>query len=168
MGTATGDDAGPPRDDPAATERAGDDLLAELGRALRSADPVPAAWWRSATVAFGWVEIDAEPARLAYDARTRRGGHGGRGSAGRDVREARYVAATSAVSLEVEAGDGAVRLFGRIEPPRGVEVAVLWPGGRWDGTSDGHGVFRADGLPRRPLCVVVGGDDPLKSGWVVP
>ncbi|HEX6420312.1 MAG TPA: hypothetical protein VFZ77_17565 [Acidimicrobiales bacterium] len=153
MGATTGDDG---------------DLVAELGRALRSADPVPAGWWRSAAIAFGWVEIDAEPGRLAYDARTRRGGQAGRGSPGREVREARYVAGGRAVSLEVEAGEGTVRLFGRVEPPRGVDVAVLWPGGRWDGRSDGHGVFRADDLPRQPLCVVVGGDPPVKSGWVVP
>jgi hypothetical protein len=58
-------------------------------------------------------------------------------------------------------------VLGRVVPGRSVDVVALWPEGRRETASDDRGTFRFDELPRRPLCVHVTGEHPVKTGWII-
>lgn len=154
--------------DTAAPPPGNDALAAELHRVVGLADPVPDDWRAAAAGAFAWASIDAEPTRLEYDSRAVPAGRAvGGGPPAVATRAVRYVAGSAAIELELDVGADKVRVVGRVTPVRPVDVAVLWPEGRRDETTDEFGTFRVDDLPRRPLCVVVGGLQPVKSGWIV-
>jgi hypothetical protein len=143
-------------------------LLAELRRIAALGDPVPGGWREAAGVGLAWASIPAAAARLAYDHRVLPGR--GLGSLTAAVREMRYSTGTSAVelTLEVEPAPRRVRLAGRLDPGRPAAIAVVWPEDRADAQTDGEGGFRFEDLPRRPLYVVVAGDQPVKTGWILP
>lgn len=143
-----------------------DALLAALRRVVMAADPVPGAWYEAAGASFAWVSIDAEHATLAYDSTST--GPPGAVPVGPVVRELRFACGPVSVELEVDASGDALRVLGRVRPARSVEVLALWPEGKLEVMSDDAGTFRFDELPRRPLCVVVGGERPVKTGWIVP
>jgi hypothetical protein len=146
-------------------------LLAELRRIAVLGDPVPEGWRAAAGVGLAWASIPAEAARLAYDHRALPGrSRSDLGSLTSGVRELRYATGTSAVelSLEIEPVSRRVRLTGRLDPARPAAISVVWPEGREDTQTDGEGAFLFQDLPRRPLCVVVAGDHPVKTAWIVP
>lgn len=146
---------------------ADDALLGALRRAVAAADPVPDDWHDAASSSFAWASIDAEPATLAYDSCST-GGPPGAVLVGPVVREMRFTRGPLSIELDVDVSGDTLRVLGRVSPARSVEVLALWPEGKTDVTSDHGGGFRFDELPRRPLCVVVGGERPVKTGWVVP
>ena len=146
-----------------------DALAGELRRVVALADPVPDGWRAVATAAFGWAAIDAAAAVLVYDSQAVQGGRVGTTHAtGSTRREMRFAAGALAVELELDVGDDAVRVVGRLLPGRAVDVVALWPGGQVATTSEGDGSYRFDDLPRRPLCLHVAGAPALKTGWIVP
>ena len=117
---------------------------------------------------FGWHRIDAEPAELVYDAASGRDPRlGGVQLAGGTLRELRYTAGARTLAVEVDVADDKVRVAGMVTPPVAVEVMVVWPEGLDTVTSGAAGDFRFDELPRRPLCLVVKGDAPAKTGWIL-
>jgi hypothetical protein len=144
-------------------------VAAELGRVMTLADPVPASWRAAADAAFGWTAFAGVGARLAYDSHLA-GDAGDEGTrpAGTVPRQLRYTAGTLAIELDLDIGADKVRVLGRVAPAASVAVVARWPWGQAAGVSDDDGAFRFDELPRRPLCVSVGGDNPAKTGWVVP
>ena len=146
-----------------------DDLLVdELRRVATLADPVPEAWRPMAEQSFGWASIEAVPAQLAYDSRAEAPGGDGRAhAAGTVPREVVYSAGALAIELELDVGADKVRLLGHVVPARSAAVRVLWPEGHAETTCDDSGAFRVDELPRRPLCVHVAADPPVKTGWVI-
>jgi hypothetical protein len=145
-----------------------DALVDELRRVRAVADPVPDAWLRAAIAGLGWRGIDAEPATLAYDSLSGRDPRLGGGSPGTQVvRELRYAAGAAGLSLELDLNDDRLRVVGEVSPPAAVEVVAMWPEGRLATTADDQGAFRVDDLPRRPLCFVVGGESPVKTGWIL-
>jgi hypothetical protein len=146
-----------------------DALVTELRRIAAVGDPVPDGWREAAGVGFAWATIPAAAARLAYDHRALPGRRVDLGRLSSVVREVRYSTGTSGVelALELEPPHG-VRLAGRLDPARPAAVAVVWPEGRVDVRTDEVGAFRVEDLPRRPLYVVVAGDQPVKTGWIVP
>jgi hypothetical protein len=155
--------------DTAASTPADDVLVAELRRLAALADPVPGGWRDAATVGFAWASIPAAPAGMAYDSRAVPGIRvDAPGLSGSAVREVRYTAGDQAVELDLDMGADKLRLVGRVVPARQAEVAVIWPEGREEAPCDEGGSFRFDQLPRRPLCVVVAGDRPVKTGWIIP
>jgi len=143
-------------------------LAAELGRVMTVADPLPASWGAAAGTAFGWTAIGGVRARLAYDSHLADASDEGARPAGTVPRQVRYTAGLLAVELDLDIGADKLRVLGRVVPAARVEVVAHWPGGRATAVSDDDGAFRFDELPRRPLCVSVGGDNPAKTGWVVP
>jgi hypothetical protein len=144
-------------------------LAAELGRVIMLADPVAESWRATAGAAFGWTAIGGVPARLVYDSHLAGdAGDDGARPAGTVPRQVRYTSGMLAIELDLDIGADKLRLLGRLVPGARVELVAHWPGGQRVGVSDDDGAFRFDELPRRPLCVAVGGDDPVKTGWVVP
>jgi hypothetical protein len=144
-------------------------LAAELGRVITLADPVPAAWRTAAGAAFGWTAIGGVPARLAYDSHlVGDAGDEGARPAGTVPRQVRYTSGMLAVELDLDIGADKLRVLGRVVPAARVELVAHWPGGQRAGVSDEDGAFRFDELPRRALCIAVGGDNPVKTGWVAP
>ena len=147
----------------------GDALLEELRRLAAAADPVPPEWWDDAGAAFGWHQIAAEPAALAYDALSGRDpGLGQVQLAGQVLRELRWTGAGREVAVEVDVGDDGLRLVGTVSPGAVVHVTAVWPDGHENVATGDRGRFTFDDLPRRPMCLVVGGDRPIKTGWILP
>jgi len=145
-----------------------DALVDELRRVRALADPVPEAWLRAALASLGWQDIDAEPAALAYDSMSGRDPRLGGGSTGPQVvRELRYAAGAAGLSLEVDVNGDRLRVVGDISPAAAVEVVAVWPEGQVATTADDGGAFRLDDLPRRPVCFVVAGESPVKTGWIL-
>lgn len=153
--------------DSAATPPYLDALADELRRAAGVADPVPESWRAVASGSFAWAVIDAVPAQLSYDSLATRAGRIGGTSTGATPREVVYSAGSQAVELELDVGADKLRLLGQVVPSRRVDVVALWPEGRSETTSGDDGAFRFDELPRRPFCLHVLGDTPVKTGWVV-
>jgi len=145
-----------------------DALVDELRRLGAVADPVPGAWRAAAVASFGWHRIEAEPARLVYDAVSGRDPRlGGVQLAGGTLRELRFTAGARTLAVELDVAADIVRVAGTVTPPAAVEVMVVWPGGLDTVTSGAAGDFRFDELPRRPVCLVVKGDAPTKTGWIL-
>jgi len=145
-----------------------DALVDELRRVRALADPVPAAWRRAALASLAWQDIDAEPAALAYDSLSGRDPRLAGGQPGTQaVRELRYAAGAAGLSLEVDLNADRLRVVGEVSPAAAVEVVAVWPEGRQATTADDRGAFRFDDLPRRPVCFVVAGESPVKTGWIL-
>jgi hypothetical protein len=141
-----------------------DALVDELRRVRALADPVPDAWLRAARASLGWQDIDAEPAVLAYDSLS---GRDPRQPGTQVVRELRYAAGAAGLSLEVAVNSDQLRVVGEVSPSAAVEVVAVWPEGQLVTTADDEGAFRFDDLPRRPVCFVVAGESPVKTGWIL-
>jgi hypothetical protein len=145
-----------------------DALVDELRRVRALADPVPEAWRRAALASLAWQDIDAEPAALAYDSLSGRdprlpGGQPGTHA----VRELRYAAGAAGLSLDVDLNADRLRVVGEVSPAAAVEVVAVWPDGQQATMADDRGAFRFDDLPRRPVCFVVAGESPVKTGWIL-
>jgi hypothetical protein len=142
---------------------------AELRRLVALADPVPAAWREVAEACGAWLAIDGEPAVLAYDSVSGRERlFDGVRLGAITLRELRFSGAGGDIDLEIDVGGDRVRLLGRLSPPRPAEVTVAWPTGCQVMAADDRGTFHADDLPCQPLCLVVAGEEPTKTGWIVP
>ncbi len=147
-----------------------DDLLdAELRRIVAVADPVPPAWRDAALAAVGWLALDGEPAELVYDSIScRERPLDGVRLTEVAMRELRYARGAEAVDLELDVGADKLRALGALVPARPAEVTVTWPEGSRVVVADERGLFHLDELPRRPLCFLLAGEDPIKTGWILP
>lgn len=166
------DPTGPaePPDDAPADDAADHDVLGdELRRIVALADPVPDAWRSAASASFAWAALEGEPAHLVYDSRADLAGRPG-GSPGPDGAQpvVRYSTGATTIEVELDAGADKVRLVGRVVPGRRAMLVVAWPGGHHTTVVDDDGAFHVDELPRSPLCLQLTGDEPVKSGWIVP
>jgi hypothetical protein len=145
-----------------------DALVDELRRVRALADPVPEAWRRAALASLAWQDIDAEPAALAYDSLSGRDPRLAGGQPGTHaVRELRYATGAAGLSLDVDINADRLRVVGEVSPAAAVEVVAVWPEGQQATVADDQGAFRFDDLPRRPICFVVAGESPVKTGWIL-
>jgi DNA-directed RNA polymerase specialized sigma24 family protein len=156
-----------------------DVVLAELGRLIAGGDAVPESWWDAAWSAYAWLTLDAVPAERIYDSTTVRrvpvplggGGAPGGGATGggfQEIRQIRFSARNDGVELAVDTNGDEVLLSGHLTSGRVVSVTARWPGGERTARTDESGGFRFHGLPVAPLCVQVDGEQPLKTGWILP
>jgi hypothetical protein len=147
-----------------------DALEADIRRIVSLADPTPEAWRTDAEASAAWLRLEGRPVELAYDLVSGRDQPvGGVQVAGLVWRELRYELGGRGIELELEVGEDRVRVLGRLRPGRPAEVVAVWPEGRRSAVADDGGQFHFDELPYRPLCfVVVGGDEPAKTGWIMP
>ncbi|HEY7070855.1 MAG TPA: hypothetical protein VH479_12110, partial [Acidimicrobiales bacterium] len=60
-----------------------------------------------------------------------------------------------------------LRVVGDVSPAAAVDVVAVWPEGQQATTADDLGAFRFDDLPRQPVCFVVAGESPVKTGWIL-
>jgi hypothetical protein len=99
--------------------RGEEELLAELGEALRSAQEVPARFVEAGKAAFSWRDLDAELATLSYDSVTAERSTGVRaGSA--PLRALTFSGRDFTIELEVGSGD----LHGQVVPAQPGELDV--------------------------------------------
>jgi hypothetical protein len=145
-----------------------DALEADLRRIAALADPVPDSWRTAAEASVAWLRLDGDPGDLAYDSLSGRDQPTGVQIAGVAWRELRYRYGGDAIELELDVGDERVRVLGRLDPGRSADVAAVWPEGRRVVVADDDGRFHFDELPCRPLCFLVAGDHPVKTGWIMP
>jgi len=152
-------------------------VLAELRRTIATGDAVPASWWDAARSAHAWLTLAAAPAQRVYDSTTApcsgsgagaRSGSGTGPPGGQPVRMIRFSAPDDGVELAIDTKGDEVLLVGQLASGRVVAVTARWPGGERTARTDEHGGFRFHGLPAAPLCVQVGGDNPFKTGWILP
>lgn len=159
--------------DPAASasDDADDLLVDELRRVAAVADPVPAAWSEAARAAFAWVRLPGVPARLTYDSQPGADGWGSGSLSGAAVRTVRFTAGSGpdrlGIEVEVDIGADKLRIAGSLRPGRHAPVTAITPDGRTPAESDATGGFHVDELPRVPFCLLVGGAQPVKTGWIV-
>jgi DNA-directed RNA polymerase specialized sigma24 family protein len=145
-------------------------VLAELGRTIAAADPVPSGWWDAARPAYAWLTLDVAPAERVYDSTTTlcSGTASGAWAGDQAVRRIRFSGADEGVELLVDTKGDEVLLTGRLASGRSAAVTARWPGGERTASADDNGGFRFHGLPTAPVSIEVGGDHPLKTGWILP
>ena len=148
--------AGPAGGGPAA-------LLDELRRVVAAADPVPRSWRRAARVAARWAGGDLPRARLVFEAEPDALGVRAPGR-----RELRFAAGGRAVAVTVDVDGEVVRLVGQLDPAGGRGGGGGGGAGRPPPPPRADGRFHFDDLPRRPLCLVTGGEDRVRTSWFVP
>jgi hypothetical protein len=99
-----------------------DQLLAELGAAMRGAARVPARFVALGKSAFAFRGVSAEIAALAQDSV---GAPAGTRSESAALRSLTFVASELTIELEVTAD----ALVGQVVPPRAGEIELVGPGG---------------------------------------
>jgi hypothetical protein len=97
-----------------------DELLAELGAAVRAEREVPPGVLAAGRAAFAWRDVDAELAALSYDGALAGVRSAEPGAQPAELRALTFVAADVTIELEVT-GDG---LFGQLVPPSAGEVRL--------------------------------------------
>ena len=97
-----------------------DELLAELGAAVRAEREVPPAVLDAGRAAFAWRDVDAELAALSYDGALAGVRSTEREAQPAELRALTFVAADFTIEVEVT-GDG---LFGQLVPPSAGEVRL--------------------------------------------
>jgi DNA-directed RNA polymerase specialized sigma24 family protein len=142
-------------------------VLAELQRTVAGTGAVPDGWWDDAWSAHAWLALDAAPAERVYTVLGRDTVPNGRWGP-REVRQVRFSAPHDGVEVAIDTKGDEVVLSGQLSSRRAVAVTARWPGGERTARTDEGGAFRFHGLPLAPLCVQVGGDHPLKTGWILP
>lgn len=142
-------------------EAEGADVLAELRTLMDADDDMPGEWRVAARVAFGWLVLDRPVAELAYAYVSKTVGHAVR-------RQTRFATAHNGVELSLDTKDGEVVMRGELIWPAPAKVTVHWPGGELTTATDEAGGFRFHDLPRAPLYVEVDGENPCKTGWILP
>ena len=149
-------------------------LLRALAGAVSLADPVPADWQRAALGCVDWLALDARLAEMAYDSLDDHRPAGTTRPPGSERRRLRFGADELAVEVEVSVTGDAVRLAGRVVPagPAGWtgrhRVRALLPEASQTAEVGDGGAFRFDELPHAPVSLLVDGDPPVKTGWIVP
>lgn len=142
-----------------------DALLAELGSAFRTIDPVPSAILEIAHAALAWRDPEAALAQLIADSLT----------AATQVRAARapgprlltFEADGLTVEVEVAEDGDSRRLLGQLVPPSRAEVVVLWADGEARAQADDIGRFSVRNIPAGPMrlsCVRTTGR--VVTSWV--
>ncbi len=142
-----------------------DQLLEVLGRALRVADPVPAAVTEFAKAGFGWRDIDAELAELVFDSAVE-DLVGVRSES--DTREVTFRAPGVEIEVAVLSED-ARRIVGQLVPPQSAEIELRYGGERRSAVSDDLGRFTFHGVPAGPIslrCVLVEGQA-IQTDWLI-
>jgi len=97
-----------------------DELLSELGEAVRAAEEVPASFVAAGRAAFAWRNLDAELAALTYDSATS-GVLAGTRSEPAALRALTFVARELTIELEVTPD----ALLGQVVPPQAGELELL-------------------------------------------
>lgn len=143
-------------------------LLAELGAALDSADPVPRELLTAARASLGWRRVDEELAALVDDSATcSLAGVRSRGTEA--PRLLTFEAPGLTVEVEVTAHGAMRHLVGQLVPPHPADVEVRWPGGSATDRADDVGHFSVDAVPAGPVsvaCLPHGAKIPVVTSWV--
>ena len=143
-----------------------DDRLLELvGRALRTADPVPDRVLDGARAAWTWRTIDEELAELVFDSASELTGVRSEDTA----RQLTFRA--PGMEIEVMVVDEASRrIVGQLVPPGGFEVTLLAGDAALVATTDRLGRFSFDAVAPGPVRLVVAADDgspAVTTEWVL-
>lgn len=142
--------------------------LAGLRAAIERYDPVPGRVREAALAAFGWRDIDAELAELAYDsALDERALAGVRGATG--PRLVTFSGAGLTVDVEVSEDGRRRRLVGQLVPPFPGGVHVHHAGETASTVADELGRFLLDGItagPVRITCEGAPGARQVDTEWI--
>jgi hypothetical protein len=135
-------------------------LLAELGRALGAADPVPADVLAAAKAAIHLPRLDAELAELLEEAAM---AGATRGAATTEV----LTFESESMVIDVEVDTAARRLTGRILPAAAADVTLEGVRGQRTARADAGGEFSVEDLPSGPVRLRCSTEDGsvVTTGW---
>jgi hypothetical protein len=142
-----------------------DDLVALLGLALATADPVPEHVLEGARAAYTWRTIDAELAELVFDS--------ARELSGVRSEDANRQVTFKAPGVEIEVmviENGTRRLVGQLVPPSVTTVELVGGDVVHTAQTDRLGRFTFDELEPGPVRLVVLGPDGggvVQTDWVL-
>jgi hypothetical protein len=143
-----------------------EELLSRLRQGLEATDPAPADVTEFAQAAFGWRDIDAKLAEVAFDSSLEETPAGVRSTA--TARMLSFEAGTWTIEIEHNASTG--RLIGQIDPIRETLVELHFAGGEMTTEVDDLGRFVFDGVRSGPASLVLrtSGDlEVVKTEWTV-
>ena len=149
-------------DQPAEEEQ----LLAELGRLLDRASPLPSQAVEAAKESYTWRTIDMELAELTSDSLVDRVETATRGAAG--PRALTFETGGLVIELEVEALRSGRRILGQLVPPRAARIEVCQGDATRTVEADQAGRFTVKGLPGQPVSLRchLPGRGPVATEWV--
>ncbi len=128
-----------------------EELLTELRRALREAEPVPQGVLDAAKAVFAWRTVDAELAALAYDSAVHEDLSAVR-SESASVRTMTFESGSLVVELGVTEGG----LVGQVVPPQPYSLVLRRPEHAPEPVPvDGLGCFRIEPLPGGPFSLLI-------------
>ena len=157
----------PDRDPDVLDDATASALLAQLGDALRAAEPVPEHVLAGARAAFTWRTIDAELAELVFDSATEL--MGVRGGAEDTARQVTFQA--PGVEIEVMViDDGSRRIVGQLVPPQEVAVQLLANDTVTEARTDRLGRFTFTDVQPGPVRMSVlgsGGEHLVHTEWLL-
>ena len=142
-----------------------DDMLALVGRALRTADPVPDRVLEGARAAWTWRTIDEELAMLVFDSAAELTGVRSEDTA----RQLTFRA--PGMEIEVMVTDEATRrIVGQLVPPGAFSIRLLVGDAEWTQTTDRLGRFTFEDVAPGPVRMVVAdpaGAPIVTTEWVL-
>ena len=142
-----------------------DELLALVGRALRTADPVPDRVLEGARAAWTWRTIDEELAELVFDSASELTGVRSEDTA----RQLTFRA--PGMEIEVMVTDQATRrIVGQLVPPGAFSIRLLVGDAEWAQTTDRLGRFTFEDVAPGPVRMVVAdvtGAPIVTTEWVL-
>jgi len=142
-----------------------DELLVELGEALRLADPVPSLVTELVKAGHGLRTIDTEYAELVFD------------SAMEELVGVRSDSSTREVTfrapgIEIEVAvvaDDRRRIVGQLVPPQQATLVLQYRDGSHEVESDSLGRFVFDEVPTGPISLrcIHGDNQVVQTDWVI-
>ena len=141
-----------------------EEILAELGEALRAREAVPEWFIETGKNAYAWHNIDAELAQLTYDSLVDRERAAAVRSEAASIRALTFTSTRLSIELEVAESS----LIGQIIPPRAGTLEVHTTAGVTSSPVDEIGCFVVDPIPSSPFrlrCRTEDGADVL-TGWI--
>jgi hypothetical protein len=141
-----------------------EEILAELGEALRAREEVPEWFIETGKNAYAWHNIDAELAQLTYDSLVDRERAAAVRSEAASIRALTFTSTQLSIELEVAESS----LIGQIIPPRAGTLEVHTTAGVTSSPVDEIGCFVVDPIPSSPFrlrCRTEDGADVL-TGWI--
>ena len=141
------------------------EFIAEIGRMLDIADPVPEIVTEYAKAGYGWRDLDAELAELVFDSAE----SGLVGVRGADAsRQMTFRAPGVEIEVEVTSIEGR-RIIGQLVPPQELTVELRHGDRSTETTADDLGRFRFDEIPAGPvsLRVRIGDDHTVRTDWML-
>lgn len=143
-----------------------EELIAKLRSGLEESDPVPEDVTGFARAAFGWRDVDAKLAEIAFDSTDEGALSGVRAST-----TARMISFEAGRwTIDIEYNESSRQVLGQVDPAGRVRVEIRYAGGSTATDTDEMGRFDFEEIPPGPMSLVIrvpGDLEVIKTEWTV-